>query len=367
MREHFHVPDNYFLSHSVGCLPRTAPVRLDKDYLEKWRTLGGEAWPGWLEQLDIFRARLGALIGSPARNICPQTNVSSGLSKLLYALPTRADRPTILCSIEDFPTTGFVFKQAERMGFCIKFVQSDVADPGTWRDAWDESVGIIFITHAYSNTSKLAPAADLCTLARERGAISIVDVAQSAGAVAVDLSLWQPDFALGTGVKFLCFGPGACFLYASDEMIETCAPIDVGWFSHEAPFEMDIHNFRYAESAMRFFGGTPSPAPFILANAALDIWEQLGPAAVQARIQTHLDRLCDAVPDELRVSPIDPKARGGTFVINPEDRDQIRTHLDGHKITCDERKEGFRFSVHAYTSDREIDRLCDLLSGLTAG
>ena len=250
------------------------------------------------------------------------------------------------------------------MGFRVKFVQGDVADPNAWRGAWDDGVGVIFITHAYSNTSKLAPVTDLCAFARERGAISIVDVAQSAGATPVDLSVWQPDFALGTGVKFLCFGPGACFLYASDEMIETCAPIDVGWFSHEAPFEMDIHNFRYAKSAMRFLGGTPSPAPFVLANAALDVWEQLGPSAVQARIQTHLDRLCEAVPDEMLVSPVDPKARGGTLVVDPKDRERIRAQLRARDIACDEREQGFRFSVHAYTGDGEIDQLIEILANL---
>ncbi|MEM9573295.1 MAG: aminotransferase class V-fold PLP-dependent enzyme [Pseudomonadota bacterium] len=362
MREHFHVPDNYFLSHSVGCLPKTAPDRLGQDYIQQWMIHGGDAWPGWLDVLDTFRARLGAYLGSPVRNLCPQTNISSGLTKLLYSLPAPTSKPTILCSLEDFPTTGFVFKQAERMGFRVKFMQGDVSDLDAWTEAFDDSVGLIHITHAFSNTSKLAPVAELCALARDRGAISVVDIAQSAGAIPVDLSLWQPDFALGTGVKFLCFGPGACFLYASDEMIETCAPVDVGWFSHEQPFEMDIHNFRYADSAMRFFGGTPSPAPFVLATAALDLWETLGPKQVHARIQYHLDRLCAAVSHGTLVSPRTSGARGGALVINLLDRDPLRAELSKRNIRCDERKEGFRFSVHAYTNEEEIDLLIDAFS-----
>ena len=361
MREHFHVPENYFLSHSVGCLPRIAPDRMSQEYLETWKTQGGDAWPGWLDVLESFRTRLGGLFGSPARNICPQSNVSSGLTKLLYALPVRGGKPTILCSEEDFPTTGFVFKQAERMGFRVKFVRGDVADLDAWLASWDESVGLVFITHAFSNTSKLAPVAELCDLARGRGAISVVDVAQSAGAVPVDFSVWQPDFAVGTGVKFLCFGPGACFLYASDEMIETCAPIDVGWFSHNQPFEMDINHFRYADSATRFFGGTPSPAPFVLANAAMEVWERVGLDHVHTQIQAHLNRLCDSVSDDRLVSPRLDGARGAAFVVNPEDRDLVRTALETNKILFDERREGFRFSVHAYTNDTDIHRLIDTL------
>jgi selenocysteine lyase/cysteine desulfurase len=362
MREHFHVPDNYFLSHSVGCLPKQAPEHLQQGYFEPWANAGGDAWPGWLDVLDTFRARLGALLGSPARNLCPQTNVSSGLAKLLYSLPDRRDKTRILCAAEDFPTVGFVLKQAERRGWQVRFMTGDVTDVNAWTDIWDDSVGLIHITHAFSNTSKLAPVADLCALARERGAISVLDIAQSAGAIPVALDHWRPDFALGTGVKFLCFGAGACFLYASDAMIETCQPLDVGWFSHEDPFEMDIHHFHYADSAMRFFGGTPSPAPFVIANAALDMWEKLGPANVQVRIQQHLDQLCAAVPDEILVSPRGAHARGGTFVIAPKDREALRRACDDHGIRCDERNEGFRFSVHGYTDDSDVAQLRGALS-----
>lgn len=366
MREHFHVPENYFLSHSVGCLPKEAPDQLRQAYFEPWAQRGGDAWPDWLDLIDQFRAQLGALLGSPGRNICPQTNVSSGLTKLLYALPDRKDRRTIVCSEQDFPTIGFVLKQAERMGYQVRFVTGDVTNADTWAKAWDDSVGLVHITHAFSNTSKLAPVAELCALARERAAISVVDIAQSVGAIPVRLDLWKPDFALGTGVKFLCCGPGACFLYASDEMIESCAPLDVGWFSHEQPFEMDIHDFRYADSAMRFFGGTPSPAPFILAVAALHLWKTFGSVRVQKRIQDQLDRLCALVPDEMLVTPRDRESRGGTFVIDPRDRDRFRDVTSAAKIQGDERKEGFRFSVHGYTDEREVDMLIDALTQVGA-
>ncbi len=362
MREHFYVPDHYFLSHSVGCLPRQSPERLEHDYLAQWKVDGGEAWPNWLDSLDTFREKLGAVLGSPARNICPQSNVSSSLTKLLYSLPKNDTKSTILCSLEDFPTTGFVFKQAERMGFHIKFVQGNVADPEAWFSAWDDSVGIVFITHAFSNTSKLAPVEELCSIARSRGVISIVDIAQSTGAIPVDIDLWKPDFVVGTGVKFLCFGPGACFLYASDEMIHTCAPIDVGWFSHEQPFEMDICNFQYADSAMRFFGGTPSPAPFILANAALELWDRLGLKQAQTQMQIHLDRLCGTISDDVLVSPKARNERGGTFVINPLEREPLRTDLKSNQIRYDERNEGLRFSIHGYTTETEVDLLVQILS-----
>lgn len=362
MRERFHVPDNYFLSHSVGCLPIQAPDRLAESYFAPWRDKGGGAWPDWMDVLDRFRTSLAQLFGTHAHNICPQSNVSSALTKIIYALPDLGPRKTILCTEADFPTIGFVLKQAERMGFKVRFVTGDVSDPEAWINAWDDSVGIVHITHAFSNTSKLSPVARLCEVARARGAISIVDIAQSAGIVPIDLSLWAADFAIGTGVKFLCAGPGACYLYASNEMITSCQPIDVGWFSHEDPFEMDIHDFRYAESAMRFFGGTPSPAPFVMACSALDLWQKIGIERVQARAQMLLSRLADSVPERLLISPSDPRNRGGTLVVNPDNREALTDALQTASIRHDERRDGFRFSVHGYTHEDEIDRLGEVLN-----
>lgn len=362
MREHFHVPKRYFLSHSVGCQPRRTSDRLSADYLDEWARLGGDAWPGWMDQLEQFRTGLGKLLGAEASSICPQANVSSALTKIIYSLEKPAKRRTILCTEEDFPTIGFVLKQAERSGFALRFVEGDVTDPAAWANAIDESVAFVHVTHAYSNTSRLSPVADICRLAKTAGATSIIDIAQSVGIVPIDLSKWGADFVIGTGVKFLCFGPGACFLHAATHIIDGTRPVDVGWFSHENPFEMDIHHFQYASDSMRFFGGTPSPAPLIAANAALEIWNTIGLAEVRDHAQGVIDAVVAKIPESWLVSPRDRQHRGGTIVINPPERARFRDALSQTAIRCDERKEGFRFSVHGYTSAQDIEALVSALA-----
>ncbi|MEE9381031.1 MAG: aminotransferase class V-fold PLP-dependent enzyme [Hyphomonadaceae bacterium] len=363
MREHFHVPDNYFLSHSVGCQPKCVQDKLNEHYFGAWQAQGGNAWPGWMQAIDQFRVGLGRVLGVSGDLICPQANVSSGLTKILYSLPDTGKRKTILLSEGDFPTIGFALKQAEKAGYRLRFLPGEVSDIQAWSDAMDDSVALVHITHALSNTSQLAPVKQVCDLARERGVISIVDIAQSVGALPIDLADWAPDFAIGTGLKYLCFGPGACFLYASPQMVETCEPIDVGWFSHENPFEMDIHDFRFASNAMRFFGGTASPAPFILANAALEMWQEIGMAQAQERAQTLLSKLLEHIPDEILVSPRDQGQRGAALVIDLPQREAMSAALNARGILFDERREGFRFSVHGYTSEAEIAALAEALRG----
>ena len=359
MRDFFQVPENYFLSHSVGCLPKNTQQALEGNYLGPWAS--GENWSEWMSVLDKFRAGMANILGMPAAQICPQSNISSALTKILYSLPDPIKRNKIVFSKQDFPTVGFVFKQAERAGYELRFVEGDPTDVKNWDAAIDDTTAIVHITHALSNTSQLLPVQQICDMARAKGGVSIVDVAQSLGAVPVDIVHWKPDFVTGTGVKFLCFGPGACFLYCSQEQLRKAAPIDVGWFSHENPFEMDIEQFRYAKDAMRFFGGTPSPAPLIAANAAMEIWQEISFELAHKRIKSSHDYIVGNLSEEVLVSPKELDYRGATLVVAPKERQALRDKLEAKAILCDEREEGFRFSLHGYTSDEEVERLSVLL------
>ena len=361
MRDLFHVPERYFLSHSVGCQLKSAATALESAYLAPWQTEGGGAWDGWMAALSAFQTGLASLIGAQADLICPQTNVSSALTKILYAMSDSLSGRTLLCTREDFPSMGYVLQQAERAGFQVKFVEGDPTQVASWERCLDATIGLVFITHVFSNTSRMTPVAEICAMARQVEAISIVDIAQSAGIAAVDVTAWQVDFAIGTGVKFLCAGPGACFLYVRAPLVEQAQPLDVGWFSHADPFEMDIQSFRFAESAMRFFGGTPSPAPLILANEAFRLWQQTGLESVQNQVTAYLSHLVAAVPTELRVSPSDPDKRGATLVLDPPNRDHFAHLLQAQGFKFDQRQAGFRFSVHAYTPQQDVEALADAL------
>jgi len=362
MREHFHVPDNYFLSHSVGCLPKSSPGALQDRFLGPW--MSGENWTKWMGELEMFREGLAHLLGVNAAMICPQTNISSGLTKILYSLPKRDERDLIVLSKMDFPTIGFVAAQAERAGYSLQFIEGDPSKFQPWDEALSERVAFVLATHALSNTSHILPIAEICARARAVGAISIVDIAQSMGAVPVDIPNWNPDFVIGTGVKFLCAGPGACFLYASQNILPECQPIDVGWFSHENPFEMEIEHFRYATDAMRFFGGTPSPAAYVCANSALKLWEEIGLRTAQTRIQNHLTSLHETLPHGAAISPIEPNKRGATLVLDSRLGNQIQSDLIAAGVKFDHRKQGFRFSVHGYTREAEIKTLADVFAQL---
>jgi len=365
IEKQFHVPPRYFLSHSVGCQPVTLQAALEEAYIGVWKLKGGHAWESWMPALEIYQSRLGSLLDVEAELICPQINVSSALTKILHALPVQQGKQTIVCTQDDFPSMGYVFSQAARLGYTLRFIEGDVCQTENWARAMDETVAVMFITHVLSNRACRLPVADLCQLARSGGAVSIVDVAQSAGIIPVEPVAWDVDYVIGTGVKFLCAGPGAAFLYARRSRLAQARPLDVGWFSHEDPFEMDIHDFRFAGSAMRFFGGTPSPAPLIAASAAFTLWSEIGLQRVYSRVQAHLDHLQAALPSACLVSPRHAAGRGATLIVAPpSDPVPFERRLQEAGIQFDQRKQGYRFSVHAYTSEQDIEALASCLQTL---
>ena len=356
-------PHPYFLSHSVGLLPATAEAGLTRDFFNPWAAGRTDLWTLWLEKIDAWKRALAPVIGADAADICPQTNISSALTKVLFSLPPRAGRRKIVLTEDDFPTAGFVFDQGRRAGFEPVLLKggAHLADPDAWAPAFADDVRLVHVTHVFSNRGVRAPVGEIVRRARAGGASVIVDAAQSAGAVVVDAARWGADFIVGTSIKYLCGGPGAAFLWVNPASADSAAPIDVGWFSHENPFEFDIRNFRYADGAARFWGGTPSVAPYVIARAGAEAIAAAGSAAIESRSQALLDRLLARLPAEAVLSHAARGQRGSAAIIRPRLMDAARAALKEESVAHDESMGGLRFSVHLYTDEAEIERLADLL------
>jgi kynureninase len=356
----------YLLSHSVGCPPVTTRSAVEQGYFETWEHGGVAIWDGWLQSVAGFVEAMAVLLNAQARQICPQVNLSSALTKILFSLPETPGRNVIVLSESDFPSMGFVLEKAKRSSHELRFIPAgeDVTDPDTWRRYMDDDVALVFITHVHSETSVRVPVADITGIARQQGIISIVDIAQSVGVIPIDLESWQADFVIGSSVKWLCGGPGAAYLWLSEEMSQICTPVDVGWFSHGQPFEFDIHHFEYAPSALKFWGGTPSVLPYVAAEHSIRLLQSHGIDEVR-RYNIELSQpLIDAAGGNVLVSPADHSIRGGTVVVKfPDDVGiDILATLNEAGVLFDERPSGIRLSPHIYNTPDEIETVAAILS-----
>ncbi len=357
----------YFLNHSVGLQLKRTAAQFEQAYLAPWQAATGGIWPAWLAGIDGFNAALATLFNADQAGFCPQPNVSSGLTKLVMALPRlQTEKASVLMSEIDFPTIGFVLQHALPNGADqIRFIPQDcdVTDPAVWEAHLTADVGAAFISHAYSNTGQQAPLAALIPTLQAHDVLTIIDVAQSAGIIPLDFEVLAPDFVVGTCVKWLCGGPGAGYLWINPTQIAACQPKDVGWFSHAAPFEFDIHNFDYHPTALRFWGGTPSVAPYLIATDSINYFNAIGSQALRMHNQALIDQLSAAVPDAV-VSPRQTALRNGTVVLNVGARQaDVVAALDANAIHVDQRVTGMRVSPHIYNDEADVARFVEIVKG----
>lgn len=361
MRSKFFLPNHraYLLNHSVGALTQSA-FEANQRFLKEWQESGSLAWPRWIGTLHGFRDAISDLLGVESSTLCPVTNLSTGLIKILSSLPKRRGRKKIIFSSGDFPSMGFVIQQTRRLGYEPCLVESGESFEG----AIDKHTQAVFITHVRYGDSRELPVKSRVGLARQHKAYSIVDIAQSAGILPIPVTSWDPDFILGTSVKWLCGGPGAAFLYVKREKLAKLQPLETGWFGHRDPMAFDIHEFDYALDALRFLDGTPSIVPYAMAQASLYTLMEIG----LERITQHNRALSHPIYQAFRSYCLCPEEspRGGTVTLDlgPKTRN-IAEALLKEGFAIDHRPGyGLRISPHIYNLPQEIADLVESLERL---
>lgn len=377
----FYLPGTgpYVLSHSVGCLPCAARTALESSYLRPWMEKGGDAWDDWLRGIEEFRAGLAVLFGGAAADYCPQVNLSSGLAKFLGALPAPCGGKRVVLAAEDsFPSLGFVARQAGRVrdSGAAQSAQAQSARPldcgsglkliprarspiriESWEQALTDDVRAVLVTHVHSNTGEVAPVREIARLCAQRDVLCIVDASQSAGILPLSVAEWGAQVVLGSCVKWLCGGPGAGFMWISPQIIGALEPVDVGWYSHSAPFEFDIHHFEYAKDARRFWGGTPSVVPFVTAAASLRLIADIGVSTIHAHNRRLMHAFVGALPPAWRVR-VRLEDIGGTLCIPVGVHlDAIRASLAAAGVRFDCRGSVVRLSFHIFNTVEDAARI----------
>jgi selenocysteine lyase/cysteine desulfurase len=207
----------------------------------------------------------------------------------------------------------------------------------------------------------LSPVADIAALCGEADILAMVDVAQSAGVIPITIPDWQVDVVFGSCVKWLCGGPGAGFMWLNPKQLSKLHPMDVGWFSHETPFEFDIEHFSYANNARRFWGGTPAVAPFAMALGSIKQLNQIGVDVIHQHNRQLLGIVLAAAQPNLK-NAISLPQWGGTLCLQFDQSvtDDIERKLQQLSAYFDRRGNTLRLSFHIYNTEQEAKQVAQL-------
>jgi kynureninase len=313
----FQLPQDvvYLDGNSLGPLPKAAVARVNSMMRDEWGKMLISGWnsAGWINQPALVGDRIGKLIGAPNGTVVVGDTLSIKVYQALAsALEINAGRKVILSDTGNFPsdlymTEGLIksLDKGHRLKLC---------EPETVADSLTEDVAVLLLTEVDYKTGRLHDMISLTRKAHEKGILTIWDLAHSAGALPVDVSAADADFAVGCTYKYLNSGPGGpAFMYLAPGLVNQARPALAGWLGHEQPFAFDPE-YRPAAGVQRMRIGTPPVIQLAALEASLDIWDMVEMKDVRRKSVELSDlfiRLVEAGCPELKLaSPRDSGQRG---------------------------------------------------------
>ena len=343
-------------------MPRTVPDRL-AEYVDTWADLGVRAWAnGWWEMPIEVASEIAPLMGATPGEVVMVPNVSIAQAVVMSALEYKSPRNRIVMTELDFPSVRYVYDQlAPRLGAEVVVVPSDdgvAIDEQRLLEQIDERTALVAISHVLFRSAYIMDVETICRRAHEVGALVSLDAFHSVGVIPVDVKRIGADFLTGGVLKWLCGGPGACFLYASAEASSRYAPALTGWQAHRRPFafegEMD-----YADGAARWLSGTPVIPALYAATEGPRLVRRAGIDAIREKSIRQTSRLIELADERGYTvrAPRDSARRGGTVAFDVPHAYEVAQFLLSRDIIVDYRPNaGIRIAPHFYTSDVELER-----------
>jgi kynureninase len=365
---------NYLVSNSLGAMPRGVPDRL-AEYVDQWAELGVKAWAaGWWEMPITVGNDIAPLIGAAAGEVAMLPNVTITQTAVITALEYTAPRNRIVMTALDFPSVRYVYEGlGRRLGAEIVVVPSDDGlgvDLGELLAAIDERTRLVAISHVLFKSACIVDVEAVCRRAREVGALVSLDGFHAVGVIPVDVKALGVDFYAGGVLKWLCGGPGGCFLYVAPELASRLEPAFTGWQAHEHPFAFEMP-MAYADGGWRWLNGTPSIPSLFAAIEGPRIVRRAGIEKIREKSTRQTQSLIDLADARgyKVMAPRDPERRGGTVAFDVPHAYEVSQLLLARSIVVDYRPgAGIRLAPHFYTQDSELEQAVSVIEeGLATG
>jgi len=297
-RDHFTIPDGviYLDGNSLGVMPKAAVARAAEVVTQEWGQglIGSWNSAGWFNLPQRLGNQIAPLIGAGADEVVVTDTTSINLYKVLAAALSIAaqdspQRRVVLSERSNFPTDLYIAEGLCReRGYTLQLVEPE--DIG---NSLTPEVAVLMLTHVNYRTGAMHDMGAVTATAQVAGALSIWDLAHSAGAVPVDLHAADADFSIGCGYKYLNGGPGApAFVWAHPRHANRFWQPLSGWWGHAAPFAF-TPDYQPTAGIQRYLCGTQPIVSLSLLECGLDVFAKARAVGGMAALRTKSLALTD--------------------------------------------------------------------------
>jgi len=354
------------------------------DHLALEQRIGGyEAAAEASQGIDRFYQATGRLLNCDAAEIAWAENASAAWNTLLQALSLEPGDRIVTGQSEYAGNFLSLLHLARQRQLHIDIVPNDPdgrIDLQRLEAALASRVKLVALTHVASQNGTVQPAREVGELARRHRIDYLLDAAQSAGQIPLNVEELGCDMLVGTGRKFLRGPRGSAFLCARHTIIERLEPPRVDL--HSARWT-GVREYRFHDDARRFESFECSVAGKIALGRAVAYANELGVPDIHGRVMALARRLRSglaAIPGLV----IDEAMKADSGIVTFHSREMeaatvcdrlreqgINTSVarhDGTRLDFERRKlkDINRASVHYYNTEQEVDRFCERIEALVA-
>jgi len=372
--------DQVYLNVSLNGLMSIPSRDAVMAHLEK-RVMGRAEKADLHAQAERVRSQVAQLIGADPVEVAITKNVSEGLNLFASGLEWRPGDNVVFCPELEHPNNVFLwYNLRETKGVEIREVPPEGGHIPVDRlvEAMDDRTRLATVSHVTFSPGFITDVATLAREARVRGVLTLVDSAQSAGAIQTDVKALGVDaISMGTQKALLAFY-GLGFLYIRRELAESMNPVHVARYgmelgpdAHETAIGTGELNFK--EGALRFELSNYNYMGLAALEPSLELIHSLGMDRIEPHVRGLAARLASGILElGLPVAGGEPGAHlaqivavgetGGGRHYSADDpaMNALYEHLTQSGVILSIRRGVLRMSIGLYNNEEDIHRVVEL-------
>ncbi|WP_026912297.1 aminotransferase class V-fold PLP-dependent enzyme [Patulibacter minatonensis] len=344
----------YLNAGTCGPLPRAAGAATTVlQHEAETRGRAGEHYGALVQAQEDRRARYAGLLGAAPEDVALTSSTTDGIVRVLQALDWSAGDEVLIAEQEHPGLLGPLAALVEQRGVVVR-----TAPLEHLVEAVDGTTRLVACSHVRWTDGTLAPAA----LAELGGRVPVLlDGAQGAGAIPVDVTALGCAYYAASGQKWLCGPIGTGLLWIAPDRRADLRVRAPGYGNLQVPAEgLSAHPW---DDARAFDALSMSAESSVGAVTAMDVLAGAGWDDLLERAAT----LAAGLAERLTASGRTVAPRGRTTLVSWHDDHAVATRdrlaAAGVVVRDLPGTDLLRASVGAWNDERDLDRLLEVLAG----
>lgn len=330
-----------------------------------------------VNELSCAKSQVASFFSCKPENICLTTGTTLGINIALNGYNWNSNDEIITTKSDHASVVIPLYNLKERYDVKIKLIDIDINDPiKSFKENISKNTKAVVFCHIYWTNGNALPVKEIVNELRARNVISIIDGAQSAGALLINLDNLAPDFYCVPGQKWLLGPIGTGFLYVNNKHFSKRPPWpsvlgyeSAGDASNDELYDLDYKWYPKKDAGVFEFGGM-SNSLFCGLGSAINFGKKsLDKFDIYKRIYYLAQYLSDALKENTNLSVLTSNEHAGIISWQHKklkSREIVSRLWKEKRILI--REIGMfnicRASVHYFNTKDEIDLLVDALGGV---